>query len=336
MNESDFALVVGLNEYKALDPLNGAKGDAQAFADWLADPDGGGLPAGNIRTFFSNSEATEPRLEDLVEWFENLIIDNAPTLDELIGRRLYIFLAGHGIGPDINSAGLLTPTTSLISVKYLAGRLFADYFREAALFEEVVLFMDCCRDNDWDLPDPFFPLRRKVDAGAAHTVRFLYIYATGFGRKSREMAFNGAVSGIFTFALLEGLRGEAGAVDPQGRITGESLAKFVDRRVRELRPADTDQTPLPTFSLDFVLRDGLTPPQVTTTIRTGAPNLAVQVFFANGFKPVTDAPTQIDSQTFTIPLHPDQFYIFQVLDAGGVLIGQTGRIITAEDRDVQL
>ena len=43
-NTNDYALVVGVNDYRALDALDGAKNDALAFVGWLRDPAGRGWP----------------------------------------------------------------------------------------------------------------------------------------------------------------------------------------------------------------------------------------------------------------------------------------------------
>jgi hypothetical protein len=49
MNDHHYAVVVGINRYPGLSDLTGARADAEAFAQWLEDGDGGALPAANIR-----------------------------------------------------------------------------------------------------------------------------------------------------------------------------------------------------------------------------------------------------------------------------------------------
>ena len=44
MNRLHFGVAVGINRYPDIRHLRRAKGDAEAFANWLSRPDGGGLP----------------------------------------------------------------------------------------------------------------------------------------------------------------------------------------------------------------------------------------------------------------------------------------------------
>ncbi|MBL7198898.1 MAG: caspase family protein [Anaerolineae bacterium] len=329
----DYAIVVGINHYRDLNPLDGAKDDAKSFARWLRSAKGGNLPSENVKTFYSKAGATVPRLETLVDWFIDLIRAKSPDLDERIGRRLYIYLAGHGIGPGIDDAGLLTPSTSALAVKYLAGRTYADYFREAALFDEVVLMMDCCRDHDWELPEAFFPLKRQVDAGAAHVVKSLYVYATGFGRKAREKPFDGKVAGVFTHALLEGLSGQA--ANQEGQVTGESLKDYVKRRVAALRAAGTDQQPHVLLPDDFVLCEGFDPPTVTVTVELAAPAEEFSVSYGKDMTPVDAVPRELDGGRWEIDLIPGKIYVFQVKE-NGTLVPRTAKVIDEEDSHVKL
>jgi hypothetical protein len=322
-NPNDYALVVGINDYRALDPLDGAKKDADAFVKWLLDPLGGDVPEDNVKVFLSTKEPWSPGLEEIVDWMIELVEEKSPALDERIGRRMYLFMAGHGIGPGVEEAGLLTPTTSSLAVKYLAGSRYADFFRETALFEEVLLFMDCCRDHDWELPAAYFPLKRKPDAAAGHAVLTMYAFATGFGRKARERDFGDGdgVSGVFTRALLDGLR--CGGAEPDGRITAESLKRYVERRVRALRLPGTDQEPFVKVPKDFVLRQGCPPPAVEVTLDLTYPDRDFAVLDpAGGLATVPVAVRVLDDGRRAIDLQPGRIYIFQVLD-GGVLLSQS-------------
>ena len=332
-NEQDFALVVGINHYRALNPLDGAMDDARAFHHWLLAEAGGNLPEENITAFLSTPDAKHPRLDELVDWFIELIETHSPDLDEKIGRRLYLFLAGHGIGPGIDEAGLLTPNTSALAVKYLAARRFADYYREAALFDEVLLFMDCCRDHEWDLPQPYFPLRRQVDVGAAQAVKNMYVYATGFGRKARERDFDGMIGGIFTRALMEALSGKA--ADGKGRITGEGLKSYLARRVEDLRADGTDQSPHILLPKDFVLCEGLEPPRVTVTVELSDPAKEFVILLGDGLVPVHGEVRQISEKRREVDLPPNATYLFQLMD-NGAPVKLAGRLITEEDRYVTL
>ena len=320
-NSQDFALVIGINHYRSLNPLEGAHRDATRFAAWLNSPDGGDLPAENVGIFLSTPAPWAPGLEEIVDWIIALVEERSPALDERIGRRLYLFMAGHGIGPGVEEAGLLTPTTSALAVKYVAASRFADFFRSAALFEEVLLFMDCCRDHDWELPEPWLPLKLRVDAAAAHKVRTMYAYATGFGRKAREREIDGEVGGVFTHALLEGLR--CSGADADGRITATSLKRYIERRVTALRVAGTDQAPFVKAPDDFVLRQGCPPPRVRVTIElSDASHPVVVLDAADGLREVQAPLRDEGGDRRSIDLVPGRIYVVQVM-AAGLMLRQT-------------
>jgi hypothetical protein len=337
-NTEDFALVVGINDYRSLDALDGAKNDANAFLGWLRSPVGGDVPEENVGVFLSSPEPWAPGLEELVDWMIDLVARRSPGLDQRIGRRLYLFMAGHGIGPDVDEAGLLVPTTSAVAVKYLAGSRYANFFRAAALFDEVLLFMDCCRDHDWELPDAYFPFRARPDPAAAHRVKILYAFATGFGRKSRERVFDeadGSVGGVFTRALLDGLACKAAA--PDGRITAESLKRYVVRQVEALRLPGTDQRPDVRVIDDFVLRQGCPPPRVTVVVELSRPDLGFTVQDAGNRMALVDiAPRQLDGGQIAVDLVPGRIYVFRVMEGGQQVAEDSLEVTEVGDHHVRL
>ncbi len=330
-NSEDFALVVGIDDYKALDGLDGAKNDAEAFVRWLRDPAGGDVPETNIKLFLSSSDPWAPTLEPITDWIAELVEARAPGQDDYVGRRLYLFMAGHGIGPGVDEAGLLMSTTSALSVKYLPGSKYANLIRQAALFEDVILFMDCCRDHDWDLPEANLTLRLKPDPAAAHRVKFLYAFATGFGRKSRERAFGeegAGVGGVFTRALLDGLACKAAGQD--GRITAESLKRYLEREVKALRLPGTDQEPDVRVGKNFLLRQGCPPPRVEVTVELTEPARGfVVVEGGPGMPPADAVPRDAGGGRYVLDLVPGRLYVFRVMDDGR-MVRETGHQVTDE------
>jgi hypothetical protein len=107
MAASDHAVVVGISRYPFLGDLSGPENDAMDFAGWLLDAGGGNVPPGNVQRILSSdwalstdpldAEPTTTRLEAafdrLFEWGER----NSGKA----GRRLYIYLAGHGFAPNL-------------------------------------------------------------------------------------------------------------------------------------------------------------------------------------------------------------------------------------------
>src|SRR5262249_34988766 len=155
------------------------------------------------------------------------------------GRRLYIFLAGHGIEPRGNvGAALLTAEAAVGRFQlHICGKSYADWFYNAAYFDEILLFMDCCRDNAWTTTANLVPADPKyVDPGDR---KYFYAFATKWSRRSRERKFedDGQYHGIFTKALLEGLYGAASDPDTNS-ITAFSLQEYLRHNIADFLGPD--------------------------------------------------------------------------------------------------
>lgn len=328
----DFALVVGIDKYgsaKSLKPLNGAVADAKEFHHWLTTS--AGVDSKNITMMTSDAGGTIPRLLDIVAEVENLY-NRSPNAEVQIGRRLYIFLAGHGIGPGLDEAGLLAADTSNVT-KYFPGRLYANLFRGKALFEQVVLCMDCCRDEDADLQQPYFPFDRKTAGKLVNSVKQCYVFATGFARKSRERDFGGTMRGVFTYALLEGLK--RGAVDGDGRLTGASLKRYLKREIPKLRTADSDQDPdIRGIDDDFIFAEGLTPRLLSVTVQLSDPGKQFVVLYGKGLQPVATMPKIVNASERLVDLPAGKNYSFRLLNPDGSIFREVGETIDDETPNV--
>ncbi len=230
MISTDRAVVVGITRYPGLEDLDGPENDANDFAAWLQDPEGGAVPGDRITMILSSQYPVvesaldaQPTTEALVRAFAGLWEEGLAASDGKLGRRLYIFMAGHGFAPDLKTAALLMANAAKSRLGlHIPGPPYADRFRQAGFFDEVVLLMDCCRDNLPQTPvhQPPFTLTT-----APTPSRYFYGFATTFSRRSREEPDeSGRVAGIFTRTVLAGLRGEA--AQATGRITGTSLSAY--------------------------------------------------------------------------------------------------------------
>jgi hypothetical protein len=244
MNPTDFAVVVGINRYEKLMPLQGAVRDAEDFRAWLLkEPPGGAglLPEHVYPQCKFKEDGTEPRVHQLEDAFKALLklSDNA---EKRIGRRLYIFLSGHGVGEDnVDDTSLLAVDASTNDAVRLVGALWANVFMKSGLFREIVLFMDCCREvRGWTLRQTNLTINLPPDPGAQ--VLRCYGYATGYGLLAREHNWDTPIyRGVFTRALLEGLAGDA---EENGVITSLSLRTFLSKRMLEIRKPNTEQCPM--------------------------------------------------------------------------------------------
>jgi hypothetical protein len=259
-SQSDYAFVVGINHYdhEELTDLEGAVNDAEAFATWLhkgsgSFPDGPGdefpfllrvsgapgpSPADGARKVGTNRADLEGALNQLVR----LAVDRSDKgHGQRLGRRLYMFLAGHGVEA---TAGGSAQTTLLCSdatkwvLTHLPLRDTAEQARE--MFDEVVLLADCCRiprphlDRLSTLP---WTIPRRPEA-VPH--KYLRGFATQRDREARECdSPQGRKLGIFTQAVLAGLRGRA--ADDNGRVTAHRLVEFVRAHLGEFIPVEQRQ-----------------------------------------------------------------------------------------------
>jgi Caspase domain len=328
----DYALVVSIGKYADsgfLQQLDGPVNDARCFVEWLVSDKGGSLPAANVDPYRLESDATaqKPKTGDVIEAVRSLLA-LAPG-DERIGRRLYIFLAGHGVGPDLDDAGLLTVEATEDMPSYLEGRRYANLFRGRAAFDEVILMMDCCRDYDGDLPEGSFPFKKKVDAHGASKVKRFYAYATGFGKAARERDFGGQVKGVFSHVLLEGLNG--GAIDGDGCITGTSLERYVRKKLKSALPPGVDQPTDIRTDPGIIFAEGLPPASAKGKIRPTVAHHRLMVLHGNGLKPLPQVPKMQPEGHYAVDLPVGKMYVFQLLDAAGVVLTQAGR--TVEDAE---
>jgi len=248
MGKNDWAIVVGIDTYfdANLPSLKGPDNDAQAFYDWVTSPSGGGVPPGKpvsdtkqafliqSSTFhrpFASLQNALPTPREIEETFKTLI-DVADANAEKgaglkIGDRLYLFFAGHGFEPHhpAESVALMTANATSEEVAHVLGTYLADWVYYMAFFNEVFLFMDCCRNPDKSVqPSMPYPDQRANDY---QKVRRFYGFGARGAKEAVERDFGGKVHGVFTYTLLEGLRGAAADPDDPTIITAESLRGYL-------------------------------------------------------------------------------------------------------------
>jgi len=144
--EYDFALVVGVDHYPRFRSLQGAVGDATAFHRWVCDPGGGAVNPARARLIVSKQDPATPVQDQIDEQLLELMI----AADQLGGgRRLYFYFSGHGAtspeesGDDV--ALLLATWSKNLKRFALSSRGYSSELASVGLFEELVIFLDCCR-----------------------------------------------------------------------------------------------------------------------------------------------------------------------------------------------
>jgi uncharacterized caspase-like protein len=244
----DWALVVGINRYPkaGVDPLVGAVADAKRFKDWVTSPLGGNITDPDRVMMLTSpadgqdNQVATPALHEILEYFTNL--RGAISDRDEPGRRLYIFLSGHGISAGGQQDALLMATARQNLWDNFAGNLWAEGITQAALFHEVVLFMDCCRDlqNSATVVPHIFGL---PTSDAKNSI-LVAAHATQWASKARELDLppdvppqNKTKRGVFTYSVLEVLN--------SGRMNGTMFKTAVKAHLTrtlkdEKKPQETE------------------------------------------------------------------------------------------------
>lgn len=247
MSQQDYGIIVGINDYRGLRPLRSAHQDATRFYEWLTDPDGGAVPADQVKIILAPEPMPvdpfdgRPVQRDVDKALRDFGVEGGR-----VGRRLYFYFAGHGVGPTFDEVAMLMADAAMQRLNSNIGlRGYLSYFKNTGVFDEVVYIVDCCRD-----PAPIAkgtdPIFTNVPANPLPRVADFIVLAAAYGEKAFDPAVTaeGERRGILTQAVMEALGGDQRAVDAQGRVTSSSLRQYVLERVPQLAAgAQLDQTP---------------------------------------------------------------------------------------------
>jgi uncharacterized caspase-like protein len=252
MNDHDRAVVIGIRRYPdaTVDPskwittLEGPDNDADAVAEWLRRPDGGGLPKDNVTVVrsanypdpFAHANEVGPQ-QQTIQQALNAVAKLPDTAFEgqHTGRRLYIYVSGHGYAQQRNEAALVTAEAERAFPFNVEVTSWLDWFWKAARFKEFVLWADCCATRA-----PVAVLTRcgrtPIIRGNASDGRVFTAFAAKFDKRAVEAKMeDGNWHGVFTWALLKGLEGAAA---PSGVVTSNSLHDYLINNMRSFMRQD--------------------------------------------------------------------------------------------------
>jgi hypothetical protein len=317
-NSEHYAVMIGINDYplSGLHPLKGPGNDADDFCAWLLDPEGGNLPEKNIFRCIPaeyGAGTAQPRPNQAETLFEPFVVKG---VQGRFGERLYIFAAGHGFGDphDMGNTALYAANARKMFPWHIAVTCYAEWLRRYAVFDEIILIMDCCRTVN-----PYHEIREPqyvtgTGSPAADQVRYFYAFAVSRGQIARERQFeDGRVSGIFTRTVLDALR----ITRPdQGMVTGQLLKNHIHNSLDKF--AGQVQIEPPEIRLDssrdivFLRRKaaGAVPVQVTLEAFCGG---EILLLFDGSFRQIRQV--QPEAADLTLELEPG-LYKIAVKDTG--------------------
>ncbi len=227
-----WAVVIGISRYRdhRINQLQFADRDAEAIRDFLTDPRGGAVPRENL-LFLTNEEATFARIRSAL--FDFL---TKPGPDDLA----IVYFAGHGTNdfkkrPDnYYLLGYDTDLDNLASTSVPMWDLQAAF--ERTLQANVLTLVDACHSGGIGEAIPNMTNQRWMKAGFGRNRAI--ITASDVDEVSREGDQWG--HGVFTFYVLQGLKGGADANHDHKISVGE-LFDFV--RPHVIQATSGAQTP---------------------------------------------------------------------------------------------
>lgn len=246
MSQDDFAIIAGIERYAdpRVKPLGGAAEDARRFQAWVTAPGPGQVPEDHV---FPLLDASYDEIKDV---FIKLCLPAKESTYR--GRRLYIYLAGHGVAQTPDEASLLaTDGGPSAPDRHVPGYAWMNWFRLSAYFEEVVLFADCCRTKQGDWRVQPFPLD-EIRSESARLVRWVRGFAAGYDDVAFERKDGQEKGGLFTKALLRAL---IHARQPDGRVTATSVREHL-LNDPELLALSVQQPPPLIFERELVFTEG--------------------------------------------------------------------------------
>lgn len=281
--QKTWALVIGVSSYadETMPQLQFAHRDAQAFTEYLKSPAGGNVPAENIQQL-TNEQATLAAIQSGVTW----LLQNAGEND-----MVYFFFSGHGDTEnetEYKDGFLLaynTPRnnyiTNAVSVDYLNKRATTLSVKNKA---KVVMITDACHSGN---------LAGARYNGSRFTAEQLQKIKGNEARitsckpeeLSHEDAAWGEGRGVFSYYLINGLRGEAAEKD-KNFVSLDDIKNYLAQSLKNdkiLKAKEKKQTPVVEGGQGGFVLSTLTAPRVMPAQSAPAP--AVQ--------PVIDKPVQL-------------------------------------------
>ena len=233
LNELDYALVIGIDDYPEYTPLDGAKADAKRFAKWLIDREtGGGLPDDHCKLVLSSSDPLAPTWDEINDKLIE-IYDMARAAEK---RRFYFYFSGHGQTLTSSDVNLCLARWSNQEHGLRMALSYVDWkttIVDCTGFTEIFFLLDCCRTRVYGGGGLPCSLSCPKPDAEATTAKTFVGFATEFQNLAREAERSAAANaqpiygGHFTEALLAGLNGGAASAD--GGVPAQRLKEYLEQ-----------------------------------------------------------------------------------------------------------
>jgi hypothetical protein len=251
--EEKYALIIGISDYPKLHAetsIKYADRDAADFAAFIQTPQGGGFEPQNVH-LITDALATRDRIYVEFLWLYRNVGPAAVV---------YVFFAGHG--DRYRNRGYFLPFETAADNPESAGIPMTEFFdkvtKELAA-RQVVLFIDTCHSAAMSqgtrasisLPaDVLQEWNTSNERGSKDGQNVTAFFSSMANEESYEDRELGGGHGLFTYYLLQGLKGAAKATT-DGFITGASLVDYVHDEVVRRSEARFTARQDPIVSADF-------------------------------------------------------------------------------------
>jgi WD40 repeat protein len=245
-----YILAVGLNEYKNNNyNLNYGRADATALAEGI-EQHAKGIFAHVNKQVLLDGQATRKSIEAA---FAKIIAQAKPQ------DAFVFYFAGHGTMSDgtaeAPSKFYLVPydVTQLygddgaLATSGVSADLMSDECTKVKALKQLIIF-DACQSAgalaSFTTAGNRGAIEEKAISQLARSTGVVVLAATGQDQVAME--FKKLGHGVFTYALLQGLNGEAdGGSSPDGKITASEIVAFINDRVPDLTKQYRGKTQYP-------------------------------------------------------------------------------------------
>lgn len=238
-----YLITIGINKYENPQlELNYAKADARAFAKMVED---------RAQKLFRRIELIE--LYDKEATRENIL----STLDNLSGKInpedvFFFYYAGHGSLVENKFFFIPTESVSLYQLdKLIKGSIYAgdmqEKFKNIKALKQLVVLDACQSGGSTELLAQRGAMEEKALAQMSRSSGVHVLAAAGSEQFATEVGSLG--HGLFTYVILEALKGNADGAPKDGKVTIYELKSFLDDQVPALSKIYKGQAQYPyTFS----------------------------------------------------------------------------------------
>lgn len=229
-NPDTYALIIGNENYKYVEPVGFALDDAVTFARYCRNTLG--LPSQNIMAI---QDVTKGELRRSVRELQGIFEDNGA------GKSLIVYYAGHGIPDAKNADSLILPvdaSASDVESCYSLQELYNQLGELGA--GSVVVYMDACFTGSARGGHKLLADRAGVDFVRSQVEpRGNMVVLSATSANETAQPYNKAGHGIFTYFLLEKLQSS------KGNLTLGELSDYVTTKVKSqsLKLAGKKQQP---------------------------------------------------------------------------------------------